>query len=120
MTVKTQNYTAEQVAQMQEYWTKVEQTAQGRKAGVQHLAAQFGRTAQSVMAKLVSMKMYTNGESQKAEKAAQLRKADIVAAMARAWDVEASTLEDFTKLKMDSLRMLATKLELELELVGVE
>ncbi len=105
MTTKTTAYTADQVAVMTERYT-----AEPTKATIAILAAEFGKTDKSVVAKLAQLGIYKKADTA-AKEGARETKADLVARIT-ADEVFAADLAKLTKasiVKLLALYAVATE-----------
>ena len=98
MDTKQVNYTAEQVAQM----------VFDYKAGiaVETIAQNMGKTARSVVAKLVREGVYV---AKTKETSIRVTKEDLVAKIEAHFEMEAGSLDTFTKASREQLIMLASR-----------
>ena len=107
MTTKTPNYTAEMTAELEARYTSAE-TADERAAVVEGFAAEFGKATKSVVAKLVTMKVYIKPE--RASKKGGVKKADLVDAITALVPMAANDAESLTKATMNALKAVIVAL----------
>lgn len=94
---KVMNYTAEMTAKAVEMYTAGE--------AVEAIATALGRTTRSVIAKLSREGVYKSKAEAKAEK--RVTKADLVAKIAEAVEVEPAKLESLEKATHEALELVA-------------
>lgn len=98
--MKTVNYTAEQTQELVAAYTATP-TAET----IEVLAAQFGKTARSVIAKLAQAGVYVAKRAEAKEKADT--KADLVKKIAADLNIDPAKLETLEKASKEALQLLA-------------
>ena len=97
---KIVNYTPEQTAQLVDLWVAGQST-------VAALAEQFGRTTNSIVAKLVREKVYT---AKVAAKSATKTKAELIAIMVSSLKLRPGDLDSLEKASKPELELLQARI----------
>lgn len=106
--MKSVNYTDVQVEEMTAVYKACE-NEQERKEAVQQLGDKFGKRVQSVVAKLVSLKVYISANKAKAKTV--VRKEDRVKAISVLLGIEGDELQSLEKATVQALDILQSEIE---------
>ena len=113
MTVKTVNYTDEQVAELSEAYKAVADSSEAeRDAVVDQFAEKFDRKRRSIIAKLSSLKIYKAKTAQKS--GASIRKDQAAIMLRSVTGLPLPSAENLTKVDMLSLIVLVRDLRADL------